>query len=73
MQSVTISKASLNKETKDCHTRILYLYVGFEVLTEVVMKSSVFWDIMPYSPLKVNRRIEGKCLHIQGRIRQNYS
>jgi hypothetical protein len=31
-------------------------YVGFEVLTAVVMNSSVFWDIMPCSPLKVNRR-----------------
>jgi hypothetical protein len=28
--------------------------VGFEVLTAVVMKSSIFWDIMPRSPLKVN-------------------
>jgi hypothetical protein len=28
--------------------------VGFEVLTAVVMKSSIFWDVMPCSPLKVN-------------------
>jgi hypothetical protein len=27
-----------------------------EVLTAVVMKSSVFWDITPCSPLSVNRR-----------------
>jgi hypothetical protein len=27
---------------------------GFEVLTPVVMKSSIFWDITPGSPLKVN-------------------
>jgi hypothetical protein len=26
-----------------------------EVLTAVVMKSSLFWDITPCSPLKVNR------------------
>jgi hypothetical protein len=26
-------------------------YVGFEVLTAVVIKSSIFWDIKPYSPL----------------------
>jgi hypothetical protein len=26
--------------------------VESEVLTSVVMKSSIFWDIMPYSPLK---------------------
>jgi hypothetical protein len=30
--------------------------VGFEVLTVVVMKSTIFWDIMPRSPLKVNWR-----------------
>jgi hypothetical protein len=29
-------------------------YVGFEVLTAVVMKSTIFWDITPCSPLKVN-------------------
>jgi hypothetical protein len=34
------------------------IFVGFEVLTPVVMKSSVFWDITPCSPLKVNRREE---------------
>jgi hypothetical protein len=27
--------------------------VGSEVLTAVVMKCSVFWAIMPFSPLKV--------------------
>jgi hypothetical protein len=27
-------------------------HVGFEVLTVVVMKSTIFWDIMPCSPLK---------------------
>jgi hypothetical protein len=29
--------------------------VGFEVLTAVVMKYSIFWVITPCSPLKVNR------------------
>jgi hypothetical protein len=28
--------------------------VGFEVLTAVVMKSSVIWDVMLYNPLKVS-------------------
>jgi hypothetical protein len=42
--------------------------VGFEVLTAVVMKSSVFWDIMPCSPLKLYRRFGGTCrLHLQRR------
>jgi hypothetical protein len=36
-------------------------YVGFEVLTAVVMKSSIFWDIRPWSPLKINRRFGGTC------------
>jgi hypothetical protein len=42
-------------------------YVLFEVITAVVMKSSVFCDIMPCTPLKVNRRCEGTCLHLEGR------
>jgi hypothetical protein len=29
--------------------------LGCEVLTAVVMKSNIFWDLTPYSPLKVNR------------------
>jgi hypothetical protein len=35
--------------TEDNHTG----YVGFEVLTAVVMQITLFWDIMPCSPLKV--------------------
>jgi hypothetical protein len=31
-------------------------YDGFEVLTEETMKSSIFWDITPYSLVKVNLR-----------------
>jgi hypothetical protein len=32
------------------------------------MKSSIFWDITPYSPMKVNWRFGGICrLHLQGR------
>jgi hypothetical protein len=30
--------------------------VVFEVLTAVVMKSTILWDITPCSPLKVNGR-----------------
>jgi hypothetical protein len=32
--------------------------LGFQVLTAVVMKTSVFWDITPYSSSKVSRRFE---------------
>jgi hypothetical protein len=43
-------------------------YVGFEVLTAVVMKSTNFWDIMTCSSLRVNRRFEGTYrLHLHGR------
>jgi hypothetical protein len=38
-----------------------YHFVGFEVLTAVVVKSSIFCDIKPCSPLKVNRRFGRKC------------
>jgi hypothetical protein len=32
------------------------------------LKSSVFWDIMPYSPVKVNWHFGGTyCLHLWGR------
>jgi hypothetical protein len=45
-----------------------YEYVGFEVLTAVVMKSIKFWDITPCSPSSVNRRFGGTYrLHLQGR------
>jgi hypothetical protein len=37
-------------------------YVGFEALTAVVMKSSVFWDITQCNPLKINRCFEGTAL-----------
>jgi hypothetical protein len=43
--------------------------VGFEALTAVVMKSTTSWDIMSYSPLKVNLRFGGTYrLHLQDRI-----
>jgi hypothetical protein len=46
----------------------IILFVGFEVLTPVVMKSTIFWDKTPCSPLKVSRRFgETYRLHLQGR------
>jgi hypothetical protein len=40
---------------------------GFEILTAVTLESSIFWDITPCSPAKVNRRFGGIChLHFQG-------
>jgi hypothetical protein len=37
----------------------LHTGIGFEILTVVLMKSYIFWDITTYSPLKVNRRFGG--------------
>jgi hypothetical protein len=38
-----------------CHGNEMFKSVHeFEVLTAVVMKSTVFWDITPCSPLSVN-------------------
>jgi hypothetical protein len=36
-------------------------FVGFEVVTPVVINSSIFWDITPHSPLRVNRHFRGTC------------
>jgi hypothetical protein len=41
--------------------------VSSEVLTAVVIKSTIFWDITPRSLLSVNRRFGGTYrLHLQG-------
>jgi hypothetical protein len=47
-------------------------FLRFEVLTAMTMQISIFFDITPYSPLKVNRRFGVTCLlHLQRRrIRQ---
>jgi hypothetical protein len=31
-----------------------HTFVGYEVLIAVVMRSSIFWGIKPYNPLKVS-------------------
>jgi hypothetical protein len=41
-----------NKKKKHKLTR-----AQFEVLAAVVIMSSIFWDITPCSPLKVNQRV----------------
>jgi hypothetical protein len=43
----------------------LLQYVGLEFLTAADMNSSIFCDITPYSPLKVNRRFGGTCFHLE--------
>jgi hypothetical protein len=55
-------KCQTRKMTKE---KLVFPYVGFEVLTTVIMKSSVFWDKMPCSPMKVNRFGGTYRLHFQ--------
>jgi hypothetical protein len=46
---------------------MLIYIVGFEILTALVMKRSVIWNIMPCSLLKVNWCFKGICwLRLQG-------
>jgi hypothetical protein len=43
----------------------LNIFLGFEVLTAVVMKSAIFWDLTLCSPLRVNWRVGGTySLHL---------
>jgi hypothetical protein len=44
--------------------------VGFEVLTAVVMKSIIFWDMTPCSPLKVNWCSSEKSVDFQRTTRR---
>jgi hypothetical protein len=44
--------------------QVRHTLVGFEILTAVAMRSTIFWDITPCSPLKVNRRF-GRIYRLQ--------
>jgi hypothetical protein len=49
------------------HEIFTKIYI-FEVLTAVVIKSPIFWDITPFTPLKVNRSFGVICcIYYQGR------
>jgi type IV secretory pathway VirB3-like protein len=54
----TIFKFQMFVKSDSYYTGIMILFC-FEVLTTAAMKSPVFWDIRSYSPMKVNRRLEG--------------
>jgi hypothetical protein len=48
--------------------RLIVFYVRFEILTVMVVKSPIFWDITLYSQLKDNQRFGRTCrVHLQGR------
>jgi hypothetical protein len=51
-----LSVQAMNFQTLIFRMSINYhKFVGFEVISAVVVKSSIFWDIMPCILLKVNR------------------
>jgi hypothetical protein len=55
--SLSIPYTLRDESTKEpLSTAEILQLVGFEILTAVVMKNFVVWDITPCSPLKVNRR-----------------
>jgi hypothetical protein len=63
LKNVNSGTVHCHEQTEDTNYRI----EGIEGLTAVVMKSSVFWDTMPCSLLKVNWRFGRTChLHPQG-------
>jgi hypothetical protein len=44
------------------------VYAGYEVLTAVLVKSSIFWIITPCNPLEINRCFgEIYCVRLQSR------
>jgi hypothetical protein len=44
-----------------CHFQRTVFRLGFAGFTGVVLKSSIFWDITLYNPLRVNQRFGGTC------------
>jgi hypothetical protein len=61
--SHTLSKHSYLK--LNAHAEIgIQIYFGFEILTTMAMKSTIFSDVTPCDPLKVNRSFGGTCASI---------
>jgi hypothetical protein len=58
----------LYKDVEILYTCKMETLVGFEILTAVAMDSSIFWDITPRSPFRVNRSFRRTCrIHLQDR------
>jgi hypothetical protein len=65
---LSISWITSCNESNMIHNMKHNAFVRCEVLVAVTMKSSIFWDITPCSPVRVNRRVGGKCrLHLRDR------
>jgi hypothetical protein len=54
--SLITSASTSGTRTYNLHSQVTINFSGFEVLTAVVMKISVFWDTTQCSPLEVNIR-----------------
>jgi hypothetical protein len=66
-KNIPLTVTETLQKGSDCVT-IELSQIGLEVLTPVVMKSSIFLDITSCSPLKVNQCFGGTyCLHLRGR------
>jgi hypothetical protein len=63
-------------QTRNSYRSVLFLSkhfhcLGYEVLTAVVMKSTIFWEVTWCSLLEIIRRFGGTYrLHLQGRVRR---
>jgi hypothetical protein len=73
LQNICVFSASLRRYLKGLlesrlPAKFCRYCVGSEVITAVLIKTSVFWNITPQSQLKVNRRFGIICsYHLQGR------
>jgi hypothetical protein len=62
------SASSWSLQNEDHLVRIFNVFVGFEVLTAVVINGSIFWEIMSCCLLRVNWRFGGtRRLYFPGR------
>jgi hypothetical protein len=48
------------RDTKPTDVRVKN--IGFEIYTPVITKSSIFWDVTPCSPLKIDVSEEHVCI-----------
>jgi hypothetical protein len=63
-KEIHLQDAPTNYITNQCNSMLNTICkdVAFEALIAMTMKSSVFWDITPCSPVKLNKRLLPCCL-----------